>query len=220
VRPFVAASTCEAARTVIIPKIASEQYYLVGYNAFLASCSHPCFLLGLFFDPEDGGEKYFRNVGLLSADYTALYLRKNKVKENSSSFHVCGQSSLFRTHIFISSSTRFLSLSLSAFFDLYSRISSGNYCTSQRLEVIRTYSQSSHNIQHNIPNTRLKKLFNNISQEYSDIWFQRHYCWQSQLPVELVLPQCPIGALCYRNFTHNIAIFLCRGINMDKCPDN
>jgi hypothetical protein len=43
-------------------------------------------LLGLFFDPEDGseltlgpeggGDMFLQNVGSLSADYTALYLRR------------------------------------------------------------------------------------------------------------------------------------------------
>jgi hypothetical protein len=33
-------------------------------------------LLGLFFDPEDGGEMFLRNVGRLSTDYTALYPRR------------------------------------------------------------------------------------------------------------------------------------------------
>jgi hypothetical protein len=30
------------------------------------------FLLGLFFDPEDGGDMFLRNVGGISTDYTAL----------------------------------------------------------------------------------------------------------------------------------------------------
>jgi hypothetical protein len=30
-------------------------------------------LLGLFFDPEDGGDIFLRNVGWLSTDYIALY---------------------------------------------------------------------------------------------------------------------------------------------------
>jgi hypothetical protein len=33
------------------------------------------FLLGLFFDPEDGGDIFLRNVGEISTDYTALYPR-------------------------------------------------------------------------------------------------------------------------------------------------
>jgi hypothetical protein len=31
------------------------------------------FLFGLFFDPEDGGDMFLRNVGYLSKDYMALY---------------------------------------------------------------------------------------------------------------------------------------------------
>jgi hypothetical protein len=30
----------------------------------------------LFFNPEDGGDMFFRNVGRLSADNTALYRRR------------------------------------------------------------------------------------------------------------------------------------------------
>jgi hypothetical protein len=41
---------------------------------------HAGFLLGLFFDHEDGGAMFVRNVGLFSTDYTALYPRR----ENSS----------------------------------------------------------------------------------------------------------------------------------------
>jgi hypothetical protein len=37
---------------------------------------HADVLLGLFFDPEDGGDIFFRNVGWLSMDYTALYPRR------------------------------------------------------------------------------------------------------------------------------------------------
>jgi hypothetical protein len=28
----------------------------------LATCVHACFFLGLFFDPEDGGDIFLRNV--------------------------------------------------------------------------------------------------------------------------------------------------------------
>jgi hypothetical protein len=34
------------------------------------------FLLGLFFDLEDGGDKFLLNVGSLSTDYTAIYPRR------------------------------------------------------------------------------------------------------------------------------------------------
>jgi hypothetical protein len=32
-------------------------------RALLATCFHAGFLLGLFFDPEDGGDMFLRNVG-------------------------------------------------------------------------------------------------------------------------------------------------------------
>jgi hypothetical protein len=32
-------------------------------KALLPTCFHSCFLLGLFFDPEDGGNMFLRNVG-------------------------------------------------------------------------------------------------------------------------------------------------------------
>jgi hypothetical protein len=34
-----------------------------------------CFTPGFFLDPEDGGDMFLRNVGLLSTDYMALYAR-------------------------------------------------------------------------------------------------------------------------------------------------
>jgi hypothetical protein len=42
----------------------------------IATCFHAGFLLGLFFDTENGGEMFLRNVGCLSTDYMALYPRK------------------------------------------------------------------------------------------------------------------------------------------------
>jgi hypothetical protein len=36
---------------------------------------HSNFLLGSFYGPEDGGDIFLRNIGLLSMDYTALYPR-------------------------------------------------------------------------------------------------------------------------------------------------
>jgi hypothetical protein len=67
--------------------------HLLGYNAGGTYCLHlqgrktspeetsmkaggklSCwFLASLFFDREDGGNIFFRNVGRLSMDYTALY---------------------------------------------------------------------------------------------------------------------------------------------------
>jgi hypothetical protein len=35
-----------------------------------------CFLLGLLFKPEDGGNMFLWNVGWLSADYMLLYFRR------------------------------------------------------------------------------------------------------------------------------------------------
>jgi hypothetical protein len=37
---------------------------------------HAGFLLGSFFDPEDGSDMFLWNVGWILTDYTALYLRR------------------------------------------------------------------------------------------------------------------------------------------------
>jgi hypothetical protein len=50
--------------TMVVMKICTFCYLL-----------HACFLLGLFFGPEDGGDIFFRNVNGLLMDYTALYSR-------------------------------------------------------------------------------------------------------------------------------------------------
>jgi hypothetical protein len=42
-------------------------------TAVLAACYHAAFLLSLFFDPEDGGNIFLRNIGLYSTGYKALY---------------------------------------------------------------------------------------------------------------------------------------------------
>jgi hypothetical protein len=36
------------------------------------------FLLGIFFDPENGGDIFLRNFGGLSTDYEALYPKRQK----------------------------------------------------------------------------------------------------------------------------------------------
>jgi hypothetical protein len=41
----------------------------------LATFFHAGFLLDLFFEPEDGGDKFIRNVSWFSTKYTALYPR-------------------------------------------------------------------------------------------------------------------------------------------------
>jgi hypothetical protein len=41
---------------------------------------HAGFLLGLYFDPENGGNMFLRNVGCLSTDCTALYPRRQIVR--------------------------------------------------------------------------------------------------------------------------------------------
>jgi hypothetical protein len=45
-------------------------------TTLLATRFQAGFLLGLFFDSEYGGDMFFRNVGWLSTDYTALYPRR------------------------------------------------------------------------------------------------------------------------------------------------
>jgi hypothetical protein len=42
--------------------------------AKLANLLHAGILLGLCYEPEDGGEIFLRNASLLSTHYTALYL--------------------------------------------------------------------------------------------------------------------------------------------------
>jgi hypothetical protein len=45
-------------------------------GAKLSTCLLASLLLGLFFDSEDGGDMFLRNVGWHSTDYTALYPKR------------------------------------------------------------------------------------------------------------------------------------------------
>jgi hypothetical protein len=42
----------------------------------LLPLSYLLVLAEIFFDPEDGGDMFLRNVGCISTDYTASHLRK------------------------------------------------------------------------------------------------------------------------------------------------
>jgi hypothetical protein len=42
----------------------------------VATCFHAGFLLGLFFDPDSGGDMFLWNISWLSTDYTVLYPRR------------------------------------------------------------------------------------------------------------------------------------------------
>jgi hypothetical protein len=42
----------------------------------IATCFQADFLLGLFFDHDDGGDMFFWNVGWLPTEYTAVYSRR------------------------------------------------------------------------------------------------------------------------------------------------
>jgi hypothetical protein len=63
-----------------------QEFLLLGHDhlvhwkptsrALLANCFHAGFLLGLCFDPEDGGDIFLQNIGWLSMDYMALCPRR------------------------------------------------------------------------------------------------------------------------------------------------
>jgi hypothetical protein len=49
----------------------------------LSHLFHSGFLFSLFFDPEDGGDMFVRNIGLLSTDYTTLFPRRQNSSQES-----------------------------------------------------------------------------------------------------------------------------------------
>jgi hypothetical protein len=53
-----------------------DMWWEIQLNTLQSLCFHAGLVLSLLFDPEDGGEMFLRNVGWLSTDYTALYLRR------------------------------------------------------------------------------------------------------------------------------------------------
>jgi hypothetical protein len=63
-------------RNISPPFSGSKNELRKNSRPLFATCVHAGFLLDLFFDLEDGGDMFLRNVGLLSRDYTALYPRR------------------------------------------------------------------------------------------------------------------------------------------------
>jgi hypothetical protein len=58
-----------------------QDFSRLGYRnslSLLRTCFHASFLLGIFFDPEDEGDMFLRNVGMLSVEYSSLYSRRKK----------------------------------------------------------------------------------------------------------------------------------------------
>jgi hypothetical protein len=47
-------------------------------EALLGTSFYAGFLLGLFFDPEEGGDMFLRNVDSLSTVYRELYPRRHR----------------------------------------------------------------------------------------------------------------------------------------------
>jgi hypothetical protein len=57
-----------------IAQILNEK--LMPRSLFLANTLRAVFLLVLFYDLEDGGDKFLRNINWNSMDYRALYARR------------------------------------------------------------------------------------------------------------------------------------------------
>jgi hypothetical protein len=67
-------------RIIMYSLINFEEFYLLACNA-VQSVYHPSFLLGLFFDSENGGDMFLRNVGWLSTDYATI-IREDRTRRN------------------------------------------------------------------------------------------------------------------------------------------
>jgi hypothetical protein len=70
-QPPSSGSKNKPSRKINLKEVASTQQ--AGGSAF--HLPHAGSLLGLFFDTEDGGHIFLRNVGRFSTDYTGLYPR-------------------------------------------------------------------------------------------------------------------------------------------------
>jgi hypothetical protein len=55
-------------------------------EGLLATCFQAGILLGLFFDSDDVGEMFLRNVGRLSTDYTVISPKKHKSSETGCTY--------------------------------------------------------------------------------------------------------------------------------------
>jgi hypothetical protein len=49
---------------------------IIKAGPLFATCIHAALLLGILFDPEDGGDIFHQNIGWLPKKYTALYPRR------------------------------------------------------------------------------------------------------------------------------------------------
>jgi hypothetical protein len=86
-----------------------EEHYASIFRVQSSACYllYSGFLLGFFFDPEDGGDIFLQNVGGLSTGYTALCPGGQnsfgedliKVMYSSSASNFCLRGTCFESHI-------------------------------------------------------------------------------------------------------------------------